>query len=560
MKHLFEPLRPELAGQIEPGDIIVAGKNFGCGSSREMAASVLKTAGIRCIIAKSFAKIFFRNAMNNGLLLIECGGLYENCSEGDTVTVCINEYVECGGKRFDIPKISDEVYRIVSDDGLVNSMKHTEKADITDAGKAEPYKGEYHPGHTMAGQIIINNTGSECKPGDVVTVNVDRAVLHDIYAPYIFNRFREMGFEKVYNTEKCIVMQDHMFPNYNKDDPRCFRYCNRFKDEYGIRYVHSADGICHQIVADEKYAVPGSIVFGTDSHTTTYGAFGSFATGCGYTEMASIIGSGKLWIRVPAAIKVVLRGELPAGVFAKDIILRILGDIKSDGAIYKSLEFCGDGSKKLSVASRMCICNMAVECGAKVAMFEADEVTAGFFGLDYETISWIRTGEDSLYEKVLEYDLGSFEPYIACPPKVDNVRPLSEVEGTPVDQVFFGSCTNGRLEDLAVAAGILKGRKIDPYVKFIVTPASGKVYKEALRLGYIKTFVDAGAMVTHPYCSLCQGRSAGLVSDSETVVGTHNRNFRGRMGAPTARTYLASPAVAAATALEGRITNPGKYL
>lgn len=558
--HLFEPLRPKLAAKLEPGDIIVAGKNFGCGSSREMAASVLKTAGIACVIAKSFAKIFFRNAMNNGLLLIECPDLYDECEEGEVVTVCVNKYLECNGKKYSIPVIGDEVYQIVEDNGLVNSMKKLDKSTIRSGCREKPYLGQYFAGHTLAEQIISNNIGHACKAGDVVTVNVDSAILHDIYVPYIFNQFREMGFEKVYDTEKCVVMQDHMYPNYNKDDPRCFRYCNRFQDEYGLVHVHCSDGICHQIVADEKYALPGSICFGTDSHTTTYGAFGSFATGCGYTEMASIIGSGRLWIRVPAAIKVVLRGRLRNGVFAKDIILRLLGDIKADGAIYKSIEFCGDGAKSLSIASRMSISNMAVECGAKVAIFEPDEKTEEFFGISLDEMAWMRVGEDSLYEKVIEYDLNELEPYIACPTTVDNVHPLRELEGLKVNQVFLGSCTNSRVEDLAIAAKILEGRKINPFVKFIVTPASKKVYLEALEKGYIRTFIEAGAMLTHPYCSLCQGRSAGLVSEGEVVIGTHNRNFRGRMGHPEARTHLASPAVAAAAALEGQIVNPIKYL
>ncbi len=557
--HAFEPLRPELAAQIKAGDIIVAGKNFGCGSSREAAAGVLKTMGISCVVAKSFGKIFFRNAINNGLLLIECPDLYDNCEEGDYANVVINESIECNGKKFNIPAIGDEAYDIFAQGGLVPSMKNLDKSTVKDETVDKPYIGNHTKG-TLAEQIIEHNLGHAVKPGDIVTVNVDGAILHDIYVPYIFNQFREMGFEKVYNTDKTVVIQDHMYPTCNYDDARCYRYSNRFMDEYGVKHVHAGDGICHQVVAEEKYAMPGSIVFGTDSHTTTYGAFGSFASGVGFTEMASICGTGKLWIRVPSAIKVVVNGKLPKGVFAKDIILRLLKDINADGAIYKSLEFCGTTIDELSIASRMSIANMAVECGAKAALFAPDKKTAEFVGIDTAECEWLHFDEDAVYERVIEYNAEEFEPYMSCPTRVDNVHPLSEAEGTPVNQVFLGSCTNGRLEDLAIAAKILEGKQIDPYVKFIVTPASKKVYKEALKLGYIKTLIEAGAMLTHPYCSLCQGRSGGLVSENEVVIGTHNRNFIGRMGSPKARTYLASPAVAAASALEGKITNPKSYL
>ena len=558
--HLFEPLRPDLAAQLRPGDCIVAGENFGCGSSREMAASVLKTAGISCIIAKSFAKIFFRNAINNGLLLIECQELYDNCAEGDTVTVEVGKAITCNGRSYSIPAFSDTVLDILKHGGLVNRMKALDKSTISTAQTKHPLRGKHQAGHTLAEQLIINNIGAPVRPGDVVTVSVDEAVMHDIYAPYIFNQFRDMGFEAVYDPEKVSHMVDHLYPTSIDDDPRCYRYSLRFQDEYGIKRLCIGEGISHQRALEEKIAYPGKIIFGTDSHTTTYGSVGAFASGVGYTEMASIIGSGQMWIRVPSAIKIVVNGTLPKGVFPKDIILRVLGDISASGAIYKSLEFTGSAIERLSISGRATIANMAVECGAKAALFAPDAKTAEFFGYDPAEVSWLRFDDDACYERVLTYDADAFEPYLACPYSVDNVKPLREVAGTPVDQVFLGSCTNGRLEDLAVAAKILEGRKIDPFVKFIVTPASKTVYQEALRLGYLKTLVEAGAMVTHPYCGLCQGRSGGLVSGDEVVIGTHNRNFIGRMGSPKARTHLASPAVATASALEGKITDPTKYL
>ena len=559
--HLFEPLRPELAAQLRPGDAIVAGENFGCGSSREMAASVLKAAGIRCIIAKSFARIFFRNAINNGLLLIECPDLCERCREGDTIEVEVGRKITCGGAEHPIPALSQEVLDILRYGGLAPRMRALDKSSLPAPAPRDTLRGVHRPGHTLAEQLLLHSTGLEdLRPGDVVTVRVDEAVLHDIYAPYIFQQFRDMGFDRVFDPDRVSVMVDHLYPTCLDDDPRCFRYSRRFQDEYGVERLYVADGISHQLALETGIAAPGKIIFGTDSHTTTYGAVGAFSSGVGYTEMASIIGSGRMWVRVPSSIKVVVNGTLPKGVFPKDIILRVLGDLTAAGAIYKSLEFTGSAIRQLSVSGRAAIANMAVECGAKAALFAPDETTAAFCGVDLADCDWLRFDDGARYERVLTYDANTFTPYLSCPFAVDNVHPIADAAGTPVDQVFIGSCTNGRLEDLAAAARVLEGRVISPWTRLIVTPASKAVYREAARLGYLKTLVQAGAMVTHPFCGLCQGRSGGLVSAGQVVVGTHNRNFIGRMGSPEARTYLASPAVAAASALEGRIADPTPYL
>ena len=560
--HLFEPLRPELAAQLRPGDAIVAGENFGCGSSREMAASVLKTAGIRCVIAKSFAKIFFRNAINNGLLLIECSSIQETCAEGDVIKVEIGRQIIHKGVVYPVPSLSPNVQGILQAGGLVPRMKELNRSgtEVSKEMTPNPWRGVHASGHTLAEQILMHNTGVEVHPGDIITTHVDEAILHDIYMSYIFNQSREMGFRTVFDGDKVTVMQDHLYPTCIDDDPRNFRYANRFQDEFGVKKVNAAEGICHQISFEQGQAYPGKVIFGTDSHTTSCGAAGAFATGVGYTEMAAIIGSGELWVRVPSAIKIVIDGKLPAGVFPKDIILRVLGDLTAHGAIYKSLEFTGSTVADLSMAGRITIANMAVECGAKTALFAPDEKTRALCGYEEGEFDWLRFDEDAKYERIMTYDASTFEPYVACPYSVDNVHPLREVLGTPVDQVFLGSCTNGRLEDLAIAANILKGRKIDPFVRFIVTPASKSVYRNAMRLGYIQTLLSAGAQITHPYCSLCQGRSGGLVSGDDVVLGTHNRNFIGRMGSPHARTHLVSPATAAASALEGVIADPRKYL
>ena len=410
-------------------------------------------------------------------------------------------------------------------------------------------------GYTLAEKILIKNAGIDhCKPGDIVITKPDTAMFHDIYTPFVYDKFKEMGFKRVWDKDKVVIMLDHLLPTCLQGDARHLDYGYKFADEFGIDNFHAGDGISHQLMPELGYAKPGEVVYVTDSHTTTYGAIGCFSTGVGYTEMASILGTGELWARVPSAIKIQIEGELPEGVYAKDIILRILGDIKADGGTYMSLEFCGSTIDSLSIDSRLTIANMVVECGGKVGLFAADEKTAEYSNVSYDSIKWICFDQDANYEQELYYDAKTFVPYIACPPFVDNVKPIQEVGEVLVDEVFIGSCTNGRLEDLAVAAKILEGKKANKFVKFIVTPASREIFKQALKAGYIETLAKAGAMITHPYCSLCQGRSSGLMADDEVLLGTNNRNFLGRMGSAKAKTYLCSPEIAAKSAITGKIT------
>jgi 3-isopropylmalate/(R)-2-methylmalate dehydratase large subunit len=329
-----------------------------------------------------------------------------------------------------------------------------------------------------------------------------------------------------------------------------------FAEKHGIKNVHRSDGICHQLMTEAGYVKPGHVVFGTDSHTTTYGCVGAFSTGIGYTEMAGILGTGNLWVKVPETIKVEINGRLPEGVMSKDIILRIIGDLRADGATYCSLEFSGDTIEEMTVASRMTMANMAIEAGAKCAMFVPDEKTAEYCEIELDEFQKGLAGDaDAEYKKVLTYRAEDFVPVMACPSQVDNIHPVSELEGRPIDQVFLGSCTNGRLEDLRAAAAVLKGKKVAPFVKMIVTPASRKVYKEALDEGILETLADAGCIITHAGCGLCCGRTGGILSDNEVVVATNNRNFLGRMGTSKVQIYLASPATAAACAVAGKITS-----
>ena len=412
-------------------------------------------------------------------------------------------------------------------------------------------------GETVIEKIIRNNVGHTVKPGDIVTVNVDRVMIHDIFIPFVAEKFEEMGFKKLWDPDKVVLIYDHLVPASQLDDTRHFHVGDAFAEKYGMKNVHRSDGICHQLMTEAGYVKPGNIGFGTDSHTTTYGCVGAFSSGIGYTEMASILGTGTMWIKVPETIKVVIDGELPANVMSKDVILRLIGDLGADGATYRALEFTGSAVKNMSVASRMTIANMAIEAGAKCALFTPDEKTAEYCEIELNDFQKSLVGDgDAAYLKTMTYRGEDFVPVMACPSQVDKIRDVSTLEGTEIDQVFIGSCTNGRLEDLAAAAEVLKGKKVADYVKLIVTPASRKIYRQAIELGILDTLAEAGAMITHPGCGLCCGRAGGILTDGERVVATNNRNFLGRMGTSKVEIYLASPKTAAACAVAGKIVSP----
>ena len=411
-------------------------------------------------------------------------------------------------------------------------------------------------GHTLMEKIVMRNIGeASVLPGEIRTVKVDRVMIHDIFIPFVVDKFREMGFTKVWDQDKVVLIYDHLVPTSAVEDVRHFKIGDAFVKEQGLTHFHRTDGICHQLMPEMGYAKPGNIVFGTDSHTTTYGCVGCFSSGIGYTEMAAVLGTGEMWIRVPETIKVVIDGKLPEGVYAKDIILRLIGDLRADGATYKVLEFSGSTVEEMSVSSRMTIANMAIEAGAKAALFAPDEKTCAYSGVKMADVDWLYADKDAQYCQVMEYRAEELVPVLACPSQVDNIHDVSEQAETKLDQVFIGSCTNGRLEDLAVA-----GKKVAPYVKLIVTPASRSIYKEAAEAGYIKTLAEAGAIITHPGCGLCCGRACGILTDGERVLATNNRNFLGRMGTSKVEIFLGSPATAAASAVTGVITDPRAFL
>lgn len=410
-------------------------------------------------------------------------------------------------------------------------------------------------GYTIIEKILKHNTGvSEIKAGDIVTANVDRVMIHDIFIPFVADKFEEMGFTRLWDPDKVVLIYDHLVPASQVDDTRHFRAGNAFAEKYGMKNVHRSDGICHQLMTEAGYVKPGDVVFGTDSHTTTYGCVGAFSSGIGYTEMASILGTGQLWVKVPQTIKVTVNGTLPSNVTSKDIILRLIGDLRADGATYQALEFTGDTIENMTVASRMTMANMAIEAGAKCALFTPDEKTAGYCGIELNDFQKSLVGDaDAVYAREITYQAEDLIPVLACPSQVDNIHPVRDLAGTKIDQVFIGSCTNGRLEDLQKAAAVLKGKKVAPFVKLIVTPASRKIYRQALADGTLGLLSDAGAIITHPGCGLCCGRTGGILSDGERVVATNNRNFLGRMGTSKVEIFLASPITAAACAVAGEI-------
>ena len=559
-KYAFELLKPEFGSTVQPGDILVAGTNFGCGSSREQAATVLSYNGVRCIIAKSFARIFFRNAFNSGILLLTCDQIQDVCEGGDIVTVDVDaQTVSVNGKTFKVGAVPENLYNIVANGGLIEDTKKrlaagNVKMDIKPLSMEQCRK----KGYTMVEKILKKNAGKEhVAPGDIVITKPDMFMIHDIYTTYLLETMKDIGADKIDDPDKVTIVWDHCMPTaVAKNDYDHYEAGLELAKTYGIKKLHIGEGICHTIMHEAKYAKPGEIATATDSHTTTYGGAGNFCSGIGTAEMAAALITGELWFKVPEAIKIVLNGHLRDGVMSKDVILRILGDIKADGGQYKSLEFTGPAAHEMSMEQRFTVAHMALEAGAKCGRFEADEKTAEYYGMPLEDIDWVCVDDEAKYEKVLTYDVSELEPQLSCPQGVDNVHPISEVKGTKMDEVYLGSCTNGSIEDMEAAAKILKGRKVAKGLRFIVVPATNTIFKQAIERGYIKTFIEAGAVICHPCCGLCCGMPYGLMTDDERILLTANRNFIGRQGTKKTLGYLSSPTVAAATAVMGVVTDP----
>lgn len=412
---------------------------------------------------------------------------------------------------------------------------------------------------TMAEKIMAKASGAEdAKAGDIVMANIDVAMTHDLTGPLSVESFNKIGVKNVWDPEKIVVLFDHQVPADSLDAAQNHIMMREFVKQQGISNFYDVrEGVCHQVLPEKGHIVPGEVVVGTDSHTCTHGALGAFSTGIGSTDMSMVFATGKLWFKVPETIKFDIRGTLKDYVYAKDVVLHIIGKIGADGATYKACEFAGETTKGLSVSERMVLCNMAIEMGGKTGLVEPDEKTVNYLkNRTTKKYEILKTDEDAASLETMQIDVADLEPQIACPHNVDNVKPISEVEGTSIDQVFLGSCTNGRLEDLRTAAEIVKGHQVSHNVRMLVIPASREIYLQAMDEGLLRTFAESGALVCNPCCGPCLGGHIGLVGPGEVSLSTSNRNFQGRQGSPDAEVYLSSAAVAAASALKGVITDP----
>jgi methanogen homoaconitase large subunit len=408
---------------------------------------------------------------------------------------------------------------------------------------------------TVSEKILSTAAGETVKAGDFIEARVDFAMAHDGTSVLAVNALREMGAARVFNAERIVIPFDHLAPANNETAANLQKEIREWIAAQGIKHFYDVgEGICHQLLPEKGFALPGKLIIGADSHTCTYGAFGAFATGVGATDMAEVFASGKLWLRVPETIKVTISGRLPKETSAKDLTLLVVGEIGADGATYQAIEYYGEAVTGLSMDGRMTLCNMAVEMGAKNSIVPPDKKTFEFLqGRAVEDYTAVYADGEADYIKELELDVSGLEPLIARPHAVDNVCPVGDVAGTPVDQVFIGTCTNGRLEDLAAAAKIAGDHRFK--TRTIVIPASKQVLLDAIKAGYIQTLVKAGAMLAPPGCGPCLGAHLGVLGEGEVCVSTGNRNFKGRMG-KGGLIYLASPETATASAIKGEITDP----
>jgi 3-isopropylmalate/(R)-2-methylmalate dehydratase large subunit len=414
-------------------------------------------------------------------------------------------------------------------------------------------------GHTFAEKILAQKAGlTKVVPGQIVEVTPDAALSHDNTAP-ISGIFRKIGVTRVARPDIHVVVLDHACPAPTTKHAQNHKVIRQFVAEQGIAHFYDVGrGVCHQVLAEEGFALPGALIVGSDSHTSTAGAFGAFAAGIGRSEMAAIMATARIWLRVPESLKIVVHGRLREGVTSKDLALHVIGDLGADGGLYQSVEWHGEGVEALDQESRMVIPNLMAEMGAKNGYIPPDEVTLAWLeGRARRAYEPVHADPDAAYARVVEYDAEAIEPVVARPHTVDNVAPVREMAGTHIHQAFLGTCTNGRLSDLGGAARVLEGRKVAPGVRLIVIPASSEVYLAALDAGYLRTFVEAGAVIESPGCGPCMGNHLGIPAEGEVSISTANRNFRGRMGTKESEVYLASPLVVAASAVAGHIARPG---
>ena len=409
-------------------------------------------------------------------------------------------------------------------------------------------------GLTLAEKIISEHAGKTVHAGELVIAKVDVCAVQDGTGPLTVQEFKKLGKKELKNPERTILFIDHASPSPRKELSNTHMVLREFHKEYGAVLSDVGAGVCHQRLI-ESFVNPAEILVGADSHTCTSGALGAFATGMGSTDIAVAMALGKTWLKVPATYKIVVNGSFKEGICSKDLMLYLIGRIGADGATYKALEFCGETIENMSMSERFTLANMAVEAGAKCGLFIADEKTRAFLkehGRE-DKYKQILPDADAVYEKVIEINAEEIPHIVSCPHTVDNTRPVNELKDVKVNQVFIGTCTNGRIEDLRIAAKILKGKTVHPDVRMLISPASKQVFQQALKEGLIDVFVDANAAILAPGCGPCVGVHAGILGDGEVCLATQNRNFQGRMGNTKGFIYLASPYVAAYTALRGHI-------
>jgi 3-isopropylmalate/(R)-2-methylmalate dehydratase large subunit/methanogen homoaconitase large subunit len=411
---------------------------------------------------------------------------------------------------------------------------------------------------TLTEEIFSRKLGRQVRAGEIVVAPVDYVLSHDNTTPLAIQSFEKLG-RPIWDPERVIIVFDHMMPAPTRQAAEQHRKIREFIRQNGIKHLLQ-DGICHQVMVEKGFIMPGTIVVGADSHSVTYGALGCFGTGMGSTDAAVIYATGKSWFRVPESARITLHGALQTGVYAKDACLALARSLDVDGATYMAMEFGGNAVRAMSISERMTLANMSIEMGAKAGLVEPDQVTLDYVASRAREVFEPAYPVDPEYAWEVEMDLSTLTPQVACPNEVSNVEPVEAVAGTPLDQVFIGTCTNGRLDDLEIAAQVLKGHSIHPNTRLIVTPASREVYIEALKHGYLQILMEAGAQITNPGCGPCIGRHQGVLTQGERALTTQNRNFKGRMGDPSSELYLGSPATAAASAITGEITDPRQFL
>ncbi|PIP68529.1 MAG: 3-isopropylmalate dehydratase large subunit [Candidatus Omnitrophica bacterium CG22_combo_CG10-13_8_21_14_all_43_16] len=415
---------------------------------------------------------------------------------------------------------------------------------------------------TIVEKIFSTHSNKDVKAGDVVVANIDFCFGQDGTSMLVIDAFRNLGAKKVFDKDKFRMVIDHSAPSPSIGVSEVHKKMRNFAKEHDLKVFDIGCGVCHEVIPEAGLILPGSLVVGADSHTCTYGALGAFSTGMGSTDVAVALATGKNWFKVPETIKIILTGKPAKGVYSKDAILYVIGKLGAGYATYKAIEFSGEYIKGLSMDSRFTITNMAIEMGAKAGLMEPDEKTYGWLKAHKVKGEGLRvkSDKDAKYSEVLKFDVSKITPQIAKPHTVDNVTPINKLRKTKIDQAFLGTCTNGRLEDLMIACSILKNRKINKNVKMIIAPASKDIFQKAMEKGVISEFVKSGACVVSPGCGPCVGTHNGVLSSGEACISTANRNFKGRMGNPDAFIYLGSPATVAASALEGKITDPRKYI